>query len=63
MKRLPDNLAQAEAELLRDTSRYMKAERQVNMLHKNLAEAEVQTLGNRLRNVKFETMGLLHSRS
>ena len=33
------------------------------MLHKNLAEAEVETLGNKLRNVKFEAMGFLHSRS
>ena len=34
---------------------------QVNMVHENLAQAEVQRLGNRLRNVKFKLMGMLHS--
>ena len=61
MDRLVDTLAEAEAEFLRDTSKYVVVETLVDMLHKNRAEAEVQTLGKRLRNVKFETMGMLHS--
>lgn len=44
-------------EFLGDTLRYVKANRQVDMVHENLA----QKLGNRLKNVKFETMGMLHS--
>ena len=39
MKRLPDNFAQAEGELLADTSRYVKADTQVEMLQEDLAEA------------------------
>ena len=61
MDRLADTLAEAEAEFLRDTSKYVVVETLVDMLHKNRAKAEVQTLGKRLRNVKFETMDMLHS--
>ena len=31
------------------------------MVHENLAPTEVQTLGNRLRNIKFESRGILYS--
>ena len=44
MKRLPDTL---------DTSRYLKAGTQVDRLHDNLVEAEVQTLGNRVSDVSL----------
>ena len=41
MKRLADTLAEVEAELLRDTSRYVEIETQIDTLHDNLVEAEV----------------------
>ena len=62
MKSLAESPAEAEAELLADTSTYVEADTQVDMLHENLAEAEDQTLGNRRRDFKFKTMGMLHSR-
>ena len=34
------------------------------MVHENLAQTEVQTLGNRLRNIKFESRAYcIHARS
>ena len=40
--------------------RYVKAKTLVEMVHENLA----QTLGSRLKNVKFETMGMsIHATS
>ena len=37
----------------------MEADRQFDTLHDNLIEAEVQTPENRVRDFKFETMGML----
>ena len=39
-ERLADTLAEAEAELLADTSRYVEAVAHVETLHNNLVEAE-----------------------
>ena len=58
---LADTLAEAETELLGDTSKYVEADTQVETLHCNLGEAEVQTLGDRQSDVKFKAMGILHS--
>ena len=55
-------LAEAESELFGDTSKYVPADTQVNTLHYNLVEAEVQTLSDRQSDVKFEAMGMLHLR-
>ena len=44
MKRLADTL---------DKSSYLKASTQVDRLHDNLVEAEVQTLGNRVSDVSL----------
>ena len=60
MNRLADTVAVVEAEYLEDTSRYLKADLPVDTLHDNLVEAEVQTLGKRPSDVKFEAMGILH---
>ena len=58
MARMADTLVEPEAELLEHTSRYVEAD----TLHDNLVEAVVQTLGNRLSDVQFEVLGMLHSR-
>jgi len=59
---LADTLAEAEAELFGDISKYVKTDTQVNTLHYNLVEAEVQALSDRKSDVKFEGMRMLHSR-
>ena len=41
MARMRDTLAEAEAELLADTSRYVKADTEVDRVPDNLVEAEV----------------------
>ena len=41
MKRLADTLGEVEAELFRDTSKYVEIDTQVDTLHDNLVEAEV----------------------
>ena len=41
MARMRDTLAEPEAELLADTSRYVKADTEVDRVHDNLVEAEV----------------------
>ena len=58
---LVDTLAVAETELLGDTSKCVETDTQVETLHYNLVEAEVQTLGDRQSEVKFKAMGMLHS--
>ena len=59
---LADTLVETEAELFGDTSKYVPADTQVNKLYYNLVEAEVQTISDRQSDVKFEAMGMLHSR-
>ena len=59
---MADTLEEAQAELFGDTSKYVPADTQVNTLHYNLVEAEVQTLSDRQSDGKFEAMGMLHSR-
>ena len=58
---MADTLAEAETELLGDTSKYVEADTQVETLHYNLGEADVQTLSDRQSDVKFKAMGILHS--
>ena len=62
MHMLAETLAGAEHELLGDTSRYVRADTHENTPHHNLVEAKVQTLGDRLSDVKFKAMSMLHSR-
>ena len=58
MARMADTLVEPEDEFLEHTSRYVEAD----TLHDNLVEAVVQTLGNRLSDVQFEVLGMVHSR-
>lgn len=61
MARLANTLAEAEAELLRHTSRYLKADTEVDTLHDNLVKAKVQALGDRLGDVEFKALSIGHS--
>ena len=62
MHMLAETLAEAEHELLGDTSWYVQADTHKNTPIHNLVEAKVQTLGDSLSDVKFKAMGMLHSR-
>ena len=59
---LADNLAETDAKLFGDTSKYMEADTQVNTLHYIVVEAKVQTLSDGQSDVKLEAMGKLQSR-
>ena len=60
--RLADTLAKIGAVLLADISKYVHTDTLLERLHYNLVETEVQTLGGILSDVRFEAIGILHSR-
>ena len=60
--RIAENLAVSEAELLGDTSKYADGDTLVDTLKYNLVEVEVRQLGGILKDVKFEAIGIMHSR-